>query len=98
VIKLYWGKITIQIFEEFLNAINFLIENNQEIVNVKKIRRFNQIKNSDRSKINFYFRFLKILEDYGFITQIKQNQKSKYYKLPNSKIEINQIIEAIPNS
>ena len=39
--------------KETLEAINKLMDNNITIVNTKKIRRCNNIKSSNRSKINF---------------------------------------------
>ncbi|MFX1499984.1 MAG: hypothetical protein ACFFDH_03365 [Promethearchaeota archaeon] len=89
---MYWGKITLELFNEFLAAINNFIENNEHYVDVKKIRKFYKIKSSNRSKINFYFRFLKLLEQNGLIRIIIGKNKPKKYELPESKIELNQII------
>ncbi len=49
--------------EDTLKAINKLIDNNVNIVNTKRIRRCNNIKSSDRSKINFIWRSLNFLEE-----------------------------------
>ena len=90
---LYWGKITISLFKEFLEAINYFIENDVHYVDVKRIRRFNNVKSSDRSRITFYFRFLNYLEENGLIVLINENSfRPKRYKLPETKIEINQFI------
>ena len=48
--------------KETLEAINKLIDNNVNIVNTKRIRRCNNIKSSNRSKINFIWRSLNYLE------------------------------------
>ena len=45
-----------------VEAVNKLIESNVRLVNTKKIRRCFNIKSSNRSKINFIWRALKILE------------------------------------
>lgn len=55
--------------EETLNAINKLIEKNVYLVNTKRIRRCNNIKSSNRSKINFIWRSLKYLEEEGSILE-----------------------------
>jgi len=55
--------------EETLNAINKLIDKNVYLVNTKRIRRCNNIKSSNRSKINFIWRSLKYLEEEGSILE-----------------------------
>ena len=55
--------------EETLNAINKLIDKNVYLVNTKRIRRCNNIKSNNRSKINFIWRSLKYLEEEGSILE-----------------------------
>jgi hypothetical protein len=50
-----------------VEAVNKLIESNVRLVNTKKIRRCFNIKSSNRSKINFIWRALKILEKEGIL-------------------------------
>ncbi|MCK4780239.1 MAG: hypothetical protein KAT57_08625, partial [Candidatus Lokiarchaeota archaeon] len=54
--------------KETLEAINKLIDNNVNIVNTKRVRRCNNIKSSNRSKINFIWRALRYLEEEGILT------------------------------
>ena len=55
--------------EETLNAINKLIDKNVYLVNTKRIRRCNNIKSNNRSKINFIWRSLKFLQEEGSIIE-----------------------------
>ena len=55
--------------EETLAAINKCIDKNVFLVNTKRIRRCNNVKSKDRSKINFIWRSLKFLEKEGTILQ-----------------------------
>ena len=55
--------------EETLDAINKCINRNVYIVNTKRIRRCNNIKSKNRSKINFIWRSLKFLEEEGTILE-----------------------------
>jgi hypothetical protein len=55
--------------EETLNAINKLIDKKVYLVNTKRIRRCNNIKSNNRSKINFIWRSLKFLNEEGSIIE-----------------------------
>ena len=55
--------------KDTLGAINKLMDNNITLVNTKRIRRCNNIKSSNRSKINFIWRSLKFLEEEGILTK-----------------------------
>jgi len=66
--------------KETIEAINKLIDNNVTIVNAKRIRRCNNIKSSNRSKINFIWRALKYLEDQG-ILRLNGITNPKTYKI-----------------
>jgi len=80
---------------ETLQAINKLIDNHVTVVNTKKIRRCNNIKSSNRSKINFIWRSLDYLEKEG-ILEINGTYSPKTYKIkPNTKINIDEILSQI---
>jgi len=55
--------------EETLNAINKLINKKVYLVNTKRIRRCNNVKSNNRSKINFIWRSLKFLNEEGSIIE-----------------------------
>lgn len=77
---------------ETLEAINKLIDNKINIVNCKRIRRCNNVKSSDRSKINFIWRSLNYLEQEGILIP-NGVIKPKNYKIKNrEKINIDEFI------
>lgn len=78
--------------KETLQAINKLIDNNVNIVNTKRIRRCNNIKSSNRSKINFIWRSLDFLEKEG-ILEINGSHNPKTYKIkPDQKVNIDELM------
>ena len=78
-----------------LEAINKLIDNKVTIVNCKRIRRCQQIKSSNRSKINFIWRSLNYLEQEG-ILEPNGATKPKNYKIKNNKkIDVDDVISQI---
>ena len=78
-----------------LEAINKLIDAKVNVVNTKRIRRCNNIKSSDRSKINFIWRSLNFLEQEG-ILEINGIVKPKTYKITNNeKIDVEGFISQI---
>ncbi len=80
---------------ETLEAINKLIDNNVALVTTKSIRRCNNIKASNRSKINFIWRSLNYLEKEG-ILEMNGKISPKTYKIKsNQKIDIDDIISQI---
>ncbi|MFX1407022.1 MAG: hypothetical protein ACFFC9_09395 [Promethearchaeota archaeon] len=80
---------------ETLQAINKLIDNHVAVVNTKRIRRCNNIKSSNRSKINFIWRSLDYLEKEG-ILEINGTYSPKTYKIKsNEKIDIDKILSEI---
>ncbi|MFX1589296.1 MAG: hypothetical protein ACFFC1_14175 [Promethearchaeota archaeon] len=80
---------------ETLQAINKLIDNHVVVVNTKRIRRCNNIKSSNRSKINFIWRSLDYLEKEG-ILEINGTYSPKTYKIKsNEKIDIYKILSEI---
>jgi len=81
--------------KDTLEALNKLIENNVNIVNTKRIRRCNNIKSSNRSKINFIWRSLKFLEEEGILT-INGIANPKTYKITtNQKIDIEEFLSQL---
>jgi hypothetical protein len=80
-----------------MEAINKLIENNVGLVTTKSIRRCNNIKASNRSKINFIWRSLNYLEKEG-ILEMNGTYSPKSYKIKSpQKIDIEEIISQIEN-
>ncbi|NVM46362.1 MAG: hypothetical protein HWN79_15745 [Candidatus Lokiarchaeota archaeon] len=80
---------------ETMEAINKLIDNNVNLVTTKNIRRCNNIKASDRSKINFIWRSLNYLEKEG-ILEMNGTYSPKSYKIAlNQKIDIEKILSQI---
>jgi len=78
--------------KETVEAINKLIDNNVTIVNTKRIRRCNNIKSSNRSKINFIWRALKYLEDYGILSLNGITNPKTYKIIPSEKIDIDEFL------
>lgn len=74
--------------KETVEAINKLIDNNVNIVNTKRIRRCNNIKSSNRSKINFIWRALNYLEKQGILTLNGITNPKTYKIITNEKIDI----------
>ena len=80
---------------ETLEAINKLIDNNIGLVTTKNIRRCNNIKASNRSKINFIWRSLNYLEKEG-ILEMNGRYSPKTYKIKaDQKIDVDDIISQI---
>ena len=81
--------------KETLDAINKLIDNNVTVVNTKRIRRCNNIKSSNRSKINFIWRSLDYLEKEG-ILEINGSFSPKTYKIKlNQRLNVDKLIAQI---
>lgn len=81
--------------KDTIDAINKLIDNNVTMVNTKRIRRCNNIKSSNRSKINFIWRALKYLEDEGVLTLNGSTNPKTYKILTNEKIDVNEFLSQI---
>jgi len=83
---------------ETLEAINKLIDNKIYRVDTKRIRRCNNIKSSDRSKINFIWRSLEYLKVEG-ILEINGSYHPKTYNIKaNQKLDVDEIILNIENN
>ena len=78
-----------------IEAVNKLIESNVNIVNTKKIRRCFNIKPSNRSKINFIWRALKILEEEGILALNGISNPKTYKILIKQKIEVEKFLSKI---
>ncbi|MHA1147777.1 MAG: hypothetical protein ACTSR8_05990 [Promethearchaeota archaeon] len=80
--------------EETLEAINKLIEAKVNLVNTKRIRRCNNIRSSDRSKINFIWRSLKFLsqKELGILEKNGISNPTTYKIKPQEKIKIDEVI------
>jgi len=80
---------------ETLEALNKLIDNNVYIVNCKRIRRCNNVKSSDRSKINFIWRSLKLLNREGILEKNGISNPNTYTIKPRGKIDIEALLKEI---
>ena len=80
---------------ETVEAINKLIENNVNIVNTKRIRKCNNVRSSDRSKINFIWRSLKFLEKEGILTMNGITNPKTYKIIREEKIDVNKFLSQI---
>ena len=80
---------------ETVEALNKLIESNVHIINTKKIRRYYNIKSSNRSKINFIWRTLKVLEEEGILTLNGTTNPKTYKILIDKKIEVEKFLSEI---
>ncbi|MHA1726622.1 MAG: hypothetical protein ACTSXH_17595 [Promethearchaeota archaeon] len=83
--------------EDTLEAINKLIENSIHVVNTKKIRRCNNVKSSNRSKINFIWRSLKYLEEAGILERNGAQYPVTYKIKTTEKINISNFLDKIEN-
>ena len=81
--------------EETINAINKLIDNHVNVVNTKRIRRCNNIKSSDRSKINFIWRSLNFLEEKDILEKNGINKPKTYKIKPKDHIDVQEFISQI---
>lgn len=80
---------------ETVEAINKLIDNNVNIVNTKRVRRCNNIKSSNRSKINFIWRSLDCLAKEG-ILEMNGTYSPKTYKIKSDeKLNVDEILTII---
>ena len=80
---------------ETVEAINRLIDSNVNIVTTKRIRRCFNIKSSNRSKINFIWRALKILEEEGILAPNGTTNPKTYKILTDKKIEPEKFLSQI---
>ena len=83
------GIISMQYLHDVINAINYFIEKKGSIIDTKRIRNYYKIKSSNRSKINFIWRFLDFLESNGYIELFHENPK--LYRIPQSKIDFKEV-------
>lgn len=81
--------------EETLEAINKLIDNNIYTVTTKRVRRCNNIKSSNRSKINFIWRSLKYLQEEDVLERNGQSKPLTYKISSDEKIDVEKVIERI---
>lgn len=80
---------------ETLEALNKLIDNNVYVVNCKRVRRCNNVKSSNRSKINFIWRSLKLLQSEGILEKNGVCNPVTYKIKPKKKINIPAILEKL---
>jgi len=80
---------------ETLDAINSLIDNNINVVNCKRIRRCQNVKSSNRSRINFIWRSLDYLEKEGILAPNGILKPKNYKILKKDKINVDDFIQKI---
>lgn len=81
--------------KETVEAINKLIENKVNMVNTKRVRRCNNIKSSDRSKINFIWRSLNFLAEEG-ILEMNGSYSPKTYKIKSDeRLDVDEIVKMV---
>ncbi len=78
-----------QNLRDVIDVINFFIEEKKSIISTKKIRKYYKIKPSNRSKINFIWRLLELLENKGYIELVHENPKS--YRISQSKMDFKEV-------
>lgn len=81
--------------EETLDAVNKLIDNSIYVVNTKRIRRCNNVKSSDRSKINFIWRALKYLENADILERNGVHSPMNYKIKTSERIDIPNFIKEV---
>ncbi len=84
--------------KETLGAINKLMDNNISLVNTKRIRRCNNIKSSNRSKINFIWRSLKFLEEEGILSKNGISNPKTYNISTPQKIDVDKFLSKVKQS
>lgn len=80
-----------------LEAINKLIDNKVYRVDTKRIRRCNNVKSSNRSKINFIWRSLDYLEKEGILEKNGSYHPKTYNIKLNRKLDIDKIVNDVMN-
>jgi len=85
------GKIKKKYLALVVEAINQLGEGTY--INTSRIRRIHNIDSSDRPKINFIWRDLKLLEEQGYIK--KMGKKSPKGYIIRKPINLNNLIEEV---
>ena len=76
---------------ETLDAINNLLDMGVKTFNVRRIRRINDVKPTDRSTINFIWRTLKMLEKNGVLEKIGKNSPASYKIIVSEKINTEKV-------
>lgn len=85
----------IENIKETAEAINKMIDRKVGFVDVKRVRRCNHIKASNRSKINFIWRSLRVLENNGVLER-NGIKTPVIYRIRNSqKIDIKTLLDNI---
>jgi len=62
-------------FKMLLEIFEYMNQNGNSIISVKRLRNFHKIDSTDRSRINFYWRWLRFLREKGFIKKFDKNGK-----------------------
>lgn len=84
--------ILVKNFIETITVVNKLKEKNYFTIDVKTIRKFLKIDSSDRSKINFIWRGLRLLEYKGYLKVIKL-KPAITYKIPKKKLNLIDVMD-----
>lgn len=81
-----------------LEAVNAHIEKNMVVINTKRVRQALHISSSNRSKISFIWRTLKVLEEAGILTPNGITNPKMYKIAVKEKIDIPQFLSEINKS
>ncbi|MBA7613907.1 hypothetical protein ES703_21165 [subsurface metagenome] len=77
--------------KEKIRALNKTIERRGRTISVKKVKDKNQIKPNNRSKINFYWRSLKLLVEKKILAENGTKKPKLYEILTTHKITIDDV-------
>ena len=84
--------------KETLEAVNSNIDKKIVTINSKRVRQFLHIPSSNRSKINFIWRNLIVLEEAGILTPNGITNPKTYKIAVKEKIDIPQFLSEIDKS
>ncbi len=85
----------IENLRETVSAVNKVIARKISYVDVKRIRKTINIKSSNRSKINFIWRSLKVLENHGILRCSGINSPKTYKIIKMQKIDFDSLLEKV---
>lgn len=85
----------IENLKETIDAVNKIIDRKISYVDVKRIRKTINVKSSNRSKINFIWRSLKVLENDGILRCNGSNSPKTYKIVKLQKIDIDSLLNKV---
>lgn len=85
----------IENLRETVSAVNKIIDRKISYVDVKRIRKIINIKSSNRSKINFIWRSLKVLENDGILSCSGSSSPKTYKIVKMQKIDFDSLLNKV---